>query len=85
MTDFVSLQDLAARVPAGAKIALPADYAGVAMTATAPLIASGARDLHVVCVPTGGLQVDMLIGAGCVATLETSAVIGRGRVIAAAR
>ena len=38
------------------------------------LIAGGARDLHLVCVPTGGLQVDLLIGAGRVRLLETSAV-----------
>lgn len=74
MTDFVSLKDLASGVRSGAKIALPADYAGVAMAATKPLIEAGIRDLHVVCVPTGGLQVDMMIGAGLVRTLETSAV-----------
>jgi glutaconate CoA-transferase subunit A len=74
MTDIVSLAELAARISSGAKIAVPADYAGVAMAATAPLIASGARDLHLVCVPTGGLQVDLLIGAGRVRVLETSAV-----------
>ena len=74
MTDLVSLEALAARIPSGAKLALPADYAGVAMAATAPLIAAGTRDLHLVCVPTGGLQVDLLIGAGRVRLLETSAV-----------
>src|SRR5215204_5861932 len=74
VTDLVSLGALAARIPSGAKLALPADYAGVAMAATAPLIAGGARDLHLVCVPTGGLQVDLLIGAGRVRLLETSAV-----------
>jgi glutaconate CoA-transferase subunit A len=74
MTDFLSLEPLAARVPSGAKLALPADYAGVAMAATGALIEAGARDLHLVCVPTGGLQVDLLIGAGRVRVLETSAV-----------
>jgi glutaconate CoA-transferase subunit A len=44
------------------------------MAATRPLIEAAPRGLHLVCVPTGGLQVDMLIGAGLVATLETSAV-----------
>jgi glutaconate CoA-transferase subunit A len=32
------------------------------------------RGLHLVCVPMSGLQADLLIGAGCVATLETSAI-----------
>jgi len=38
------------------------------------LIRRNVRGLHLVCVPTGGLAVDLLIGAGCVETLETSAV-----------
>jgi glutaconate CoA-transferase subunit A len=74
MTDFVSLEDLAARVSDGAVVAVPADYAGVSMAATGPLIAGGGRGLHIVCVPTGGLQVDLLIGTGRVKILETSAV-----------
>ncbi len=74
MTAFVSLDELATLVKDGASIALPADYAGVAMAATRPLIDAGPRNLYVVCVPTGGVQVDMLIGAGLVAMLETSAI-----------
>lgn len=74
MTPFVSPGELAALVEDGAMIALPADYGGVAMALTRPLIEAAPRGLHVVCVPTGGLQVDMLIGAGLVATLETSAI-----------
>jgi glutaconate CoA-transferase, subunit A len=31
------------------------------------------RDLHLICVPTGGIQADILIGAGAVSTIETSA------------
>ncbi len=69
-----SLDDLAARVPNGAKLAIPRDITGPAMAATRALIRRGVRDLHLVCVPTSGLQADLLIGAGCVATLETSAV-----------
>ena len=68
------LRAMAARVPDGARLGLPVDYAGVSMAMTAPLIASGARDLHLVCVPTGGLQADQLIGAGRVRCVETSAV-----------
>lgn len=69
-----SLDDLAARVPDGAKLAIPRDITGPAMAATWALIRRGVRGLHLVCVPTSGLQADLLIGAGCVATLETSAV-----------
>ncbi|MDP2800547.1 MAG: CoA transferase [Phreatobacter sp.] len=69
-----TLDDLARMVPDGAKLALPVDYAGVSMVMTRPLIARGLTGLHVVCLPTGGMQPDMLIGAGCVATIETSAM-----------
>src|SRR5579862_5458122 len=69
-----SADELAARVPNGAKIAVPHDTNGVAMELSRAMIRRGVKDLHVVCVPVAGLQVDMLIGAGCVATLETSAI-----------
>ncbi len=65
---------LAEHIPDGAKIAVPHDTNGVAMEVSRALIRRGARGLHVVCVPVAGLQVDMLIGAGCVGTLETSAI-----------
>jgi glutaconate CoA-transferase subunit A len=43
------------------------------------LIKRGVRDLHLITVPSGGLAVDMLIGAGCVRSLETSEVmLGEG-------
>lgn len=71
---ITDLQQLAALVESGARIALPVDYAGVSMAMTRPLIARGVRDLDLVCVPTGGLQVDQLIGAGLVRSVETSAV-----------
>lgn len=61
-------------IPDGAKLAVPADYMGVAMAATRALIRRGARNLHLVTVPTSSLQADLLIGVGAVATLETSAV-----------
>ena len=53
---------------------IPPDYSGCAMEVVRRLIARGIRDLHLVGAPTGGFQADMLIGAGCVATLEVAAV-----------
>ena len=58
----------------GAQIAIPPDYAGVAMAATRALIRRGVKDLRLVCVPQSGLQADLLIGAGAVAEIETAAV-----------
>ncbi|MEI4472413.1 CoA transferase subunit A [Frigidibacter sp. MR17.24] len=68
------LARLARRIRPGMTVALPVDYAGVSMAMTRPLIDNGAGDLHLICVPTGGLQVDQLIGAGLVRRVETSAV-----------
>ena len=69
-----SLSELAAAVPDGAKLVVPSDNCGVAMAATRELVRRGVRGLHLVCVPISGLQAELLIGAGAVATLETSAV-----------
>jgi len=74
MGEIVSLEELAAEVKPGCKLAVPADYCGVAMSATAAIVANRPQNLHVVCVPVTGMQGDMLIGEGLVGVLETSAV-----------
>ena len=74
MSMIVSVDDLAARIPDGVRLAIPKDEMGVPMAATRALLRRGVRDLHLTCLPVAGLQADLLIGAGCVATLETSAV-----------
>lgn len=71
---YVELDELVARIPDGAKLAVPKDDSGVAIEATRALIRKGVKDLHLVCLPVSGFQADILIGAGCVATLECSAV-----------
>ncbi len=65
---------LAALVPDGAKVAITKNNSGVPAELARALVRRGARDLHLVCVPTAGYAADLLIGAGCVATVETSAV-----------
>jgi glutaconate CoA-transferase, subunit A len=67
------VESLAAAIPDGAKLAIFKDN-GVAMEATRALIRRGARDLHIVTVPTSAFQAELLIAAGCVATIETSGV-----------
>ena len=68
------LAQLAAAVPDGAKLVVAQDNCGVSMAATRELVRRGVRGLHLVCAPVSGLQADILIGAGAVATLETSAI-----------
>jgi glutaconate CoA-transferase subunit A len=61
-------------IPDGAMLAVPREQSGVAMEATRALIRRGVKNLHLVALPTSTLQADLLIGAGAIATLETSAV-----------
>lgn len=69
-----SVEQLAARVADGASVVVAPDYSGCAMEVVRALMRRGARNLHLIGVPQLGFQGDMLIGAGCVATLETAAL-----------
>jgi glutaconate CoA-transferase subunit A len=69
-----NLDEALAPITDGCLLAVPRESTGVAMAATRALIRRGVRRLSLVALPTSSLQVDLLIGAGCVETLETSAV-----------
>jgi glutaconate CoA-transferase subunit A len=74
MAEVLSVDDLAAAVPDGALLAYPPDYSFVPMALTRALIRRGARHLRILAVPIGGMGIDMLIGAGCVAEVEAGAI-----------
>jgi glutaconate CoA-transferase subunit A len=67
----VSAWEAVAGIPDGAGVALgrPA-----ALALVEELVRQGRRDLHLIGVPTGGRAVELLIAAGCAATLESSGV-----------
>lgn len=65
---------LAALVPDGALVALPPDNSLPSVAVAKALIRRGARDLRLLGVPVSGFATDLLIGAGCVAEVQTSAV-----------
>ena len=71
---FKNADEIAARIPDGALLALPPDYSLVAMEVVRALIRKKARNLRLLGVPVLGLSADLLIGAGCVAEVESSAV-----------
>ena len=73
-TDHMRVEEIAEAVPDGALLGVPADYSGVPMAFTRALIARGAKDLRLYCLPLTTIQGDMLIGAGCVAEVEAAAV-----------
>jgi glutaconate CoA-transferase, subunit A len=67
-------EELIVDVPDGAFVALPPDYSLPSMAAVHALIRRGARNLRLLGVPVLGLSADLLIGAGCVAEVHSSAV-----------
>jgi glutaconate CoA-transferase subunit A len=67
-------EDLAALVPDGALLALPPDYSLPAMAVVRALILQKKKNLRLLGVPVLGMCADLLIGAGCVAEVESSAV-----------
>jgi glutaconate CoA-transferase subunit A len=69
-----SLEALAASVPDGALLALPPDNSLPSVALARALVRRGARGLRLLGVPVSGFATDLLIGAGCVAEIETSAV-----------
>ena len=71
---LTTLEDALACIGDGTMLIVPREVSGVPMAATRALIRRGVKRLHLVALPTSSLQADMLIGAGCVETLETSAV-----------
>jgi glutaconate CoA-transferase subunit A len=71
---LMDLESLAARVPDGSRLAMPPDNSLPSVALAKALIRRGARGLRLVGVPTSGFATDILVGAGCVAEVETSAV-----------
>lgn len=73
---ILPLDDLVAEISNGAKLALAPEYngCGCALAAVRALINRAPKDLHLIGVPALGLQADMMIGAGAVATVECAAV-----------
>lgn len=67
---FVTLAEAAASVPSGAKIAVGGAMVMSPMAFVREMIRQKKRDLDLVVVPIGGINVDMLVGAGCVRSVE---------------
>ena len=69
-----SLLELLEPVVDGTRLAIPATRSGVAMKATVELARRKVKNLHLVAIPTAGLQADILIGAGCVSIVESAGI-----------
>lgn len=71
---LTSAEEIANQIPDGALLALPPEYAPCSMEAIRALVRRGAKDLRLLGVPQFGFQAELLIGAGCVAEVESAAV-----------
>src|SRR6266487_3328280 len=69
-----SLEEALAPIADGCTLLVPRGNAGVAMAATRALVRRGVKRLNLVAVPTSGIQADLLIGAGCVESIEAAGV-----------
>jgi len=73
--DFRTAPDqIAALIPDGAFVAMPPDYSLPSMETVRALVRRRAKNLRLLGVPVLGMCADLLIGAGCVAEVESSAV-----------
>lgn len=68
------LHELASLVPDGAFVALPPDNSLAPCAFARALVRAGRRDLRLLGVPVSGYATDLLIGAGCVASVQSSGV-----------
>jgi glutaconate CoA-transferase subunit A len=71
---IAALDELVQPIRDGDLLAIPPDYAGAALAATAALIRRGVRGLRLVTLPQAGLQAELLIGTGIAVEIETAAV-----------
>src|SRR5712671_8098488 len=69
-----SAEAVAAQITDGALVAMPPDYSMPAMEVVRCLIRKGSKNLRLLGTPVLGMCADLLIGAGCVAEVHTSAV-----------
>jgi glutaconate CoA-transferase, subunit A len=71
---LVTLESLASSIPDGALLALPPDNSLSPCEFGRAIVRAGKRNLRILGVPVSGYVTDLLIGAGCVAALQSSGV-----------
>jgi glutaconate CoA-transferase subunit A len=78
-TKIVDLDGLVSQISSGDLMVLPnansGDFSGASMVTTRALIRRGIKDLHLLGAPALNFQADLLIGAGCVGTVEAGSTL----------
>ena len=67
---FVPLAEAAAAVPSGSRVVIGGAMVMPPMAFVRELVRQGKTELDLVCSPIGGMNVDMLAGAGCARSVE---------------
>lgn len=67
---FLSLSEAAAAVPSGSRVAIGGAMVMSPMSLVRELIRQRTTDLDLVVIPIGGINVDMLVGAGAARSVE---------------
>jgi len=68
--DFVNLEDAVATISSGSSLVITGAMSNAPMALVRELIRQKKTDLHVTVSPVGGINVDLLIGAGAVRSVE---------------
>lgn len=66
---WLKLAEAAALIPSGARVAVGGSMSMAPMALIREMIRRGVKELTLITVPTGGLNIDLLIGAGATARL----------------
>lgn len=72
---WLTLAEAAALIPSGAAVAIGGSMSMAPMALIRAMIRRGVQDLALITVPTGGLNIDLLIGAGAAARLHFAQVV----------
>ncbi len=76
MAKLIRLNEVRRYVPSGVTLGIGGGpLLATPMALVREVIRSGARDLHLVASSTGGVPFDLLIGAGCAASVEFAQII----------
>ncbi len=74
MARIVSIEEAGNRFKDGMLIAMTGGNDRASMALTREIVRRGIKDLNLVFTPAGGIQGDMLIGAGAVASIDTGSL-----------
>jgi glutaconate CoA-transferase subunit A len=67
---FVPLAEAAGAIPSGSRVVIGGAMVMPPMSFARELIRQGKKELDLVCSPIGGINVDLLVGAGCARSVE---------------